>query len=117
MLQANSVVRRAAALGFVCLLTLSCGPTVGDACALNSDCGQGSCITKDYAPGGTCSRACQLDDIASCPSGSICVKNALGRDQAGCLRRCETALDCRRGYVCRIEKDSVQPVCIGPTGI
>jgi hypothetical protein len=103
---------------FACCAALSaCGPTIGDACTQSSDCGGAVCVTKDYTPGGACVRSCNLSDTVSCPAGSVCVKNALGKDAPGCLRQCVTAADCRGGYVCRIEKDSLQPVCIGPAGI
>lgn len=105
----------------LCVLGLSaaCGPTIGDACTLPAECGTGaSCINRDFTPGGYCSLACTFGNNATCPRGSVCVKDALGKGAAGCMRTCRQATDCRSSaYICQFAKDSTSTVCIGPAGI
>ena len=98
------------------LVLVGCGATVGDACRTASDCGNGVCITRDFAPDGLCSVACVLDGSA-CPAGSVCVKRALGRDAPGCLRACTKDSECRSGYLCSAPEGEGPKVCLGPTGI
>lgn len=95
----------------------ACGPTVGDACTTSTDCGPGTCINRAYAPGGLCTTSCNLDSSNSCPSGTTCVRGAIDGDLAGCLRACESSSDCRSGYVCRVVRDSMTSVCVGPDGL
>lgn len=95
---------------------LGCGPTIGDPCTTERDCGSAVCLNRDFTPGGYCSLDCKGGSV-TCPAGSVCVENAIGRDTWGCLRTCRTAADCRQGYVCRREKDSASPVCVGPEGV
>jgi hypothetical protein len=33
------------------------------------------------------------------------------------MRTCVTDKDCRAGYVCKSEKDSLTTICVGPEGI
>ena len=94
----------------------ACGPTIGDACTTERDCGLGLCLNRDFTPGGACSLACAVGG-AACPAGSVCVDAAIGKDSPGCLRSCRSAMDCRGGYVCKTEKNSATPVCVGPEGI
>jgi hypothetical protein len=63
------------------VITLSgCGATIGDACTTNRDCGTtGTCLNRDFTPGGTCTLACTLGGPA-CPAGSTCVDDAIARD-------------------------------------
>lgn len=99
------------------LVTLTgCGATIGDACTTEKDCGAGLCLNRDFTPGGYCSLGCTVGG-AACPAGSVCVDNAVGRDVPGCLRSCRTSMDCRAGYVCKTERNSPTPVCVGPEGI
>ena len=94
------------------LLLAGCGPTMGDPCTTNKECGPGVCLQRDFTPGGYCSLGC-----GSCPTGSVCVKEALGKDTPGCMRSCLKQSDCRDGYVCRLERDSETAICVGPQGI
>ena len=101
------------------LLTLAltgCGPVVGDPCTVASQCAQGVCVNGPFAPGGLCSLTCTVGG-AACPAGSTCVMGVIAADVAGCLHRCAADADCRAGYVCRTEKDSMTKVCVGPAGI
>ncbi|MBL8919660.1 MAG: hypothetical protein JNJ54_12405 [Myxococcaceae bacterium] len=93
-----------------------CGATIGDACTTAKDCGSGLCLNRDFTPGGYCALGCVLGG-AACPAGSVCVDDAVGRDSPGCLRSCRSSLDCREGYICRTERSSPTPVCVGPEGI
>lgn len=101
----------------VLILLAGCGATVGDPCTTTKECGGAVCLNRDFTPGGYCSVACSLGANSGCPAGSICVDDALGRDTPGCLRSCRSAADCRQGYVCKTEKSSSTPVCVGPEGI
>jgi hypothetical protein len=98
------------------IFMVGCGPTVGDPCTTERDCGSGICLNRDFTPGGYCSRLCN-GDAPDCPQGSICVANANGRGAAACLRSCQSGSDCRSGYLCRSEKQSVVKVCVGPEGL
>ncbi len=98
------------------LLLTGCGATVGDPCTTAKECGNSVCINRDFAPGGYCSVQCTIGG-AACPAGSVCVDDAIGKNVPGCLRSCRSAADCRQGYVCKTEKDSMTPVCVGPQGI
>ena len=98
------------------LVVTACGPTIGDACTTERDCGTGVCLNRDFTPGGACSLPCSIGG-AACPAGSVCVDDAVGRDSPGCLPSCRSAMDCRGGYVCKTEKNSATPVCVGPEGI
>lgn len=99
------------------LCLAACGPTVGDQCTTAQECGGKICLNAEGEPGGYCSQTCKLDDGRSCPSGTLCVRDGVGRDAPACFRICASAADCRTGYVCRKEKDSPSPICIGPAGI
>jgi hypothetical protein len=96
------------------LAVSACGPTVGDACTTGSDCAGQVCINQSYAPGGYCSLLCTLDGT-DCPTGTICVRNALGQGTSACFRLCNVPGDCRTGYTCRSTQDSPL-ICVGPTG-
>lgn len=74
------------------------------------------CLNRDFTPGGMCSMACQLNTANSCPMGSTCVPDALGRNAPGCMRTCATQAQCRTGYLCKSANQSVT-VCVGPQGI
>ncbi|MEW5739369.1 MAG: hypothetical protein AB1938_10610 [Myxococcota bacterium] len=104
-----------ASLACLCVLA-GCGPTIGDACATDKDCGAGVCLIKDYAPSGACSLACVVGG-APCPAGTLCVKDAIMANQPGCMKACKRQADCRDEYVCNLVKDSETPVCVGPAGI
>ena len=95
----------------------ACGPTVGDPCTVPADCGGQICITRSYAPGGYCSRACTVTDATSCPAGTTCIRDGIARDTAGCFRTCRIQADCRSGYLCQLVHDNAQSVCVGPDGL
>lgn len=97
------------------LFFLSCGPVIGDACTVNSDCGAGVCVNRAFAPGGMCSLLCTND--ASCPAGSVCVGRVIDADADGCLRACTAASECRSGYECRVENGSSRAVCLGAANV
>lgn len=101
-------------LAFVCLA--GCGPVIGDPCTVNTECGPGVCLNRDFAPGGLCSLVCTVGGSA-CPAGSVCVTRAVDGDTAGCMRSCEKAADCRDGYECRVERESMTRVCVAAVGI
>ncbi|MCA2978034.1 MAG: hypothetical protein INH41_18030 [Myxococcaceae bacterium] len=107
---------RPSLLAFAFAALSACGPTIGDPCTTERDCGAGACLNRDFTPGGYCSLDCR-GGASPCPAGSICVEDAIGRGTWGCLRSCRAATDCRPGYVCRTEKDSSAPVCVGPEGV
>ncbi len=94
------------------LLTVACGPVMGDPCSANSQCGPGVCLQRDFTPGGYCSQTC-----GTCPTGSVCVADALGKDTPGCMKTCGKESDCREGYLCRVEHGSQVAICVGPAGI
>jgi len=104
-------------MAVVALLACACGPTVGDPCTTPNECGGQVCINQEWTPGGYCSRQCTLADERSCPGGTACIADGLAKDNPACFRQCRNQSDCRTGYVCRTVKDSVQSVCIGPTGL
>jgi hypothetical protein len=58
--------------------------SIGDECAVASDCGSGLCDRT--VPGGYCSRPCATDD--ECGGGAIC-------DGGACLQRCTVQRECR----------------------
>ncbi len=93
----------------------ACGPTVGDACTTTNDCAGKICINQDFTPGGYCSVACEPGGT-DCPTGSVCVRDALGHGSSACFHTCNTAGDCRSGYVCRTTNGSPL-ICVGPAGI
>ncbi|MFU8803832.1 MAG: hypothetical protein ACNA8W_08505 [Bradymonadaceae bacterium] len=85
-------------IAMVSLAVASCGgndfDAVGAACALNSDCPGGRCLTGGKYPNGTCSYSC--DNHNDCPSHAACID----RDGGVCLPVCEHHRDCRGGYEC-----------------
>ena len=92
----------------------ACGPVIGDPCTVNTDCGPGVCLNRDFAPGGMCSKACTVGG-AACPAGSVCVETAVSRDVPGCMLTCAKDADCRTGYQCKTEGG--HSICIGPAGL
>lgn len=100
----------------LCTACAACGPVIGDPCTVNPDCGPGVCLNRAFAPGGLCSLVCTPGG-AACPAGSVCVERAVSSDTAGCMISCQTDADCRTGYVCRVERESLTRVCVGPSGI
>lgn len=98
-------------------LCVACGPTVGDPCTTGADCLNQQCFQQDWAPGGYCSTSCRVDDINSCPVGTVCVRGLLANNAGGCMRSCRTASDCRAGYVCQSERSSLTAVCVGARGL
>ena len=99
------------------LLLAACGTTIGDPCTTNEQCGGQICINQSYTPGGYCSRQCTLADPRTCPSGSVCIRDGQARDNPACFHVCRAQPDCRTGYVCKAVKDSLDAVCVGPTGL
>ncbi len=108
---------RALPFALAALALAACGPTVGDPCTVPADCGGQFCITRDYAPGGYCTRPCTLADANSCPAGTYCLRDAIAKDTPGCFRLCKSQAECRTGYSCRIASEGLQAVCIGPAGL
>jgi hypothetical protein len=106
-------MRHALALTILCFVA-GCGPVIGDACTVNTECGAGVCLNHSFAPGGLCSVVCKVGSANTCPSGSICVAGTVDGDTAGCLHSCARDADCRSGYVCREVHDSITKVCVGP---
>jgi hypothetical protein len=105
-----------AALAFLLLLA-ACGPTVGDPCTTQNDCGGQICANQDYTPGGYCTRQCTLGDDRTCPGGTTCVKDFAAKGLNGCARICKVQAECRTGYDCRSARESAAAICVGPTGI
>jgi hypothetical protein len=104
-------------LAIILGLTLAgCGPTIGDPCTTAADCLGAICINRGFAPGGYCSATCNLDDARGCPLGSVCVRDALGRNAHSCFLTCQGVNGCRGGYNCQSVNGS-SPVCVGPGGI
>lgn len=97
------------------VLLTGCGPTVGDPCTTGTECGGVLCVNKDYAPGGYCTVACKVDQAPACPTGSICVRDALGKNSAACFRTCNSKVECRNGYTCRSVNGSAN-ICVGAVG-
>lgn len=110
-----SLLRTFAALAFLTALS-GCGATIGDACTTARDCGGSVCLNRDFTPGGYCALPCTPGGTA-CPAGSVCVESAIGKDSPACMRSCRSSMDCRAGYVCKTEKNSETPICVGPEGI
>ncbi|MHB8872659.1 MAG: hypothetical protein ACYC8T_03135 [Myxococcaceae bacterium] len=110
-------MKRALLLTLAFAALAACGPTVGDPCTVPADCGGQVCITRDYAPGGYCTRACTTTDPNSCPGGTVCLADGVAKDTPGCFKVCTSQAQCRPGYVCKVERDSVQSLCIGPNGL
>lgn len=105
------------ALALTLALFFSCGPTVGDACTVAAQCGGlGQCLNADFAPGGYCTVSCG-DSRTSCPGGTTCINDVLGRGKPGCMRTCVVQGECREGYVCQSQRDSALRVCVGPKGV
>jgi hypothetical protein len=101
------------ALGVAAALALAaCGPTVGDACTINGDCGNGLCLQGANAPGGYCSLACQGNGGGDCPNGTACVSDGTQGNAGHCRRTCATSDDCRTGYSCTGTQGSDR-VCTG----
>ena len=103
------------ALALLCAAAVGCGPTVGDGCTTASDCENQLCINQDFAPGGYCSKTCDPTKN-DCPTGSVCVADALGHGAPACFRTCAVAADCRDSYACRTTHESPL-ICVGPSGI
>jgi hypothetical protein len=99
-------------------LMQGCAATVADACESEADCGGQVCLNAAFAPGGYCTKQCTVGRAESCPEGSTCVPDVIGKGMAGCLKACDkTKDDCRGGYTCRSANGSTQTVCVGPDGI
>lgn len=103
-------------LACLALALSACGPTIGDACTTDRDCGAGVCVNRDFTPGGACSLPCVVGG-AACPAGTLCVRDVIANNQPGCMKSCKRQADCRDAYVCNVQKDSETPICVGPAGI
>lgn len=108
----------APSLAVVAALSLwACGPTMGDPCTTERECGGGQCLNRSFTPGGYCTRPCSTTPTGACPAGTVCVAEALGRRADGCMRACVDEKDCRVGYACALANGSATTVCIGPAGL
>jgi hypothetical protein len=103
-------VRRFATV--LAVLAMACGPTIGDPCTSANDCLNRTCITGSSWPGGYCSQSCALDNVNSCPQGSVCVPNGISAGLHGCYHACTALKDCRATYTCRKVMGSDQTVCV-----
>ncbi|HYV46496.1 MAG TPA: hypothetical protein VFA20_16640 [Myxococcaceae bacterium] len=103
------------ALGVAAAAALAaCGPTVGDACTTDRDCGKGVCLQGTTAPGGYCSLVCQGGGTGGCPNGSTCADDTSGQGgDRHCRLTCATDQDCRSGYTCTGTQGNAR-VCLGP---
>lgn len=82
----------------------ACAAGIGEAC-MGDRCGEGmSCL--DF-PGGYCG----VQGCLSCVAGSVCGEVA-GRDY--CLASCDSASDCRSGYLCAPAGRNGESLCIPP---
>jgi len=100
------------ALGAAAAAVLAaCGPTVGDACTTDKDCGHGVCLQGASSPGGYCSLACQGAGSSGCPNGSACDRSG-NEPSPVCRLTCTTSQDCRSGYTCTGTQGSTR-VCVG----
>jgi hypothetical protein len=78
---------------------------VGNACAADTDCGSGSCLTtipvvNTSYPNGYCTGRCSTDE--ACGASGVCVPGLFG-SAGSCFRRCDEANGCEReGYRCRV---------------
>ncbi|MBL8949578.1 MAG: hypothetical protein JNK82_02300 [Myxococcaceae bacterium] len=91
----------------------ACGPTVGDPCTTPNDCLGRACLNAAGFAGGYCSVECTMDGARACPTGSICVREALGPGTHACMRACNNTRECRPTYRCERERGSDSPVCTG----
>ena len=96
-------------------LLCGCGPTIGDPCTTSTDCGGVLCINRDFSPGGYCTQTCKLGQANNCPTGSVCIADALAKNSAACFRQCTKQSECRNGYTCRSIGGSVT-FCVGAVG-
>ena len=123
-------------LAFAAALLAGCAPSVGDRCALSTDCSiQGTRICDTSQPNGYCTvQPCAAN---SCPDNAACVEFAaslpgcpyddygapsrVGR--AMCMKTCASSSDCRQseGYVCTnpqnpwtviLERNQSRQVCV-----
>ena len=87
------------------------GSTAGNTCSASSACAGGVCAVSADFPSGYCTQGCQLNNPASCPSGSVCIDDASGVPAdsgitAVCYQACQTSADCpQAGFAC-LEKAS-----------
>lgn len=73
----------------------ACGAIVGDDCDNDGDCGAGL-VCERSLPGGYCTvRDCVIN---GCPDEGICIP--FDEYTSYCMAPCESAGDCRDGYVC-----------------
>ncbi len=98
------------------------GAINGEPCAAPEDCRSNFCISEadNGWPGGSCISQCILPSgfnstsfyggetlpQATCPDGSLCLSllGATARgDPGACVKACDSAADCRQGYMCRKE--------------
>jgi hypothetical protein len=112
-----TTARRTLFFFLAALALAACGPTVGDPCTTQNECGGQVCSNADFAPGGYCTRQCTLGDDRTCPGGTICIRDFVAKGLHGCGRICKVKEECRVGYECRVVRESPLAICVGPTGI
>ncbi|MBL8954814.1 MAG: hypothetical protein JNK82_28815 [Myxococcaceae bacterium] len=98
--------------------------TVGNTCAVDSDCDRGqTCFTVGF-PGGYCSKGCAREgSTTDCPGGYICTRSSgavAGNVSFFCSNECTVDTDCRNDttsdggliiYQCRAVTSSEKKAC------
>ncbi len=98
---------RLCVLLFSCLAFMACKPQIGDACFQAIECspdGLGGRICDVSSPEGYCTIVNCVSD--SCPEEAACVAFRDG-EQSFCMAACATAEDCREGYDCLPEDETL----------
>ncbi len=88
-----------------------CSAKPGDACEINTDCGQ-SMVCERSLPEGYCTR--ENCAVVECPAGGLCVQ--FDADTSYCMQPCEQDEDCRDGYIC-VAQFGPHPFCNDTLGV
>ncbi len=128
-----------AALLVLGALALGCTPSIGDKCALSTDCSlQGERLCDTSQPGGYCTVLNCTGNL--CPDKAACVlfhpnlqgcsyddRHPSRTGRTFCMAQCSSDSDCRGGYVCAdpratpwnaviLDDDQGQRICIAAPG-